>query len=89
MVVAKIAAPVFELPVFLSRFQPFSLPCRIVRILERHIVQAERLTSHPGPILCCELIEEHLHRRAIRYDVMHRQYKNVLILRKPDQRQAQ
>ena len=89
MLFPQLGAPVGQLPVFLSRFQPVALPCGIVGILDRECRQGGLLPLYPGPVLGGKLADDDAIRPVVRHDVVHRHHQQVLFRIRADERYAQ
>jgi len=65
--------------------QPFPLPRRIVRILDRQLRQRIRLPLAEGSVEFSQLADKNPHRPAVGNNMVPRQQQNMLLLIEPNQ----
>ena len=87
--VAQPVAPIRQLPRLLASLQPAALPQRIVAVLNRQFGQLWRLTALKGVITAHEFVDQHIHRPAVRHDVVQGQQQDVFIVSQFQQQDAQ
>jgi len=76
--IAQLSLPIIQLFLEHRAGEPFPLPGRIVRILDRQLLQRRRLTRGKRLVQRRQLADEHPHRPAVGNDMVHGQQEHVL-----------
>ena len=84
----ELAAPVLELGLEPPSAQPVALPGGEVAVLNRELREAGRPAQREVPVQGPQLADEHLHRPAVRDDMVHRHEQDVVRQVQPDEHRA-
>ncbi|CAM3119569.1 LysR family transcriptional regulator [Pseudomonas floridensis] len=89
LLIAQLSAPVVELAFALARFQPAALPDGVVGVLQRQLRQTRLAAFAVRLIAMHEFLNHHVHRPAIRHDVVHAHHQHLFVIGKTEQVNAQ
>ncbi|MNK72165.1 hypothetical protein D3C87_916340 [compost metagenome] len=89
MFFTQLLAPVIELTLALAGFQPAALPDRIVGVLQRQRRQLRFAFEAEGLIALDEFLDHHVHRPAVRDDVVHAHHQHEFLVGQGKQTGAQ
>ncbi|MNM55448.1 hypothetical protein D3C81_665870 [compost metagenome] len=79
VIITQLVQPVGQLALLLTCFQPAPLPQRVVAVLDRQGRQGWRLFAQMRRIQLAELLDQHIHRPAVRDTMVQGQQQHMLI----------
>ncbi|MNH06667.1 hypothetical protein D3C79_660430 [compost metagenome] len=89
MLLAQLRAPVVQLPLLFPGLQPAALPQGVVTVLDRQRTQLRLTPLLMGDVQAAEFLDQHIHRPAIRDDVVQGQQQHMLVVGQAQQMNAQ
>ncbi|RMT43738.1 hypothetical protein ALP48_200015 [Pseudomonas syringae pv. solidagae] len=79
MLFAQVSAPVVQLTLLLTGFQPAALPDRIIAVLHEQRLKRQRFTGQQCVVAAQPFVDQHVHRPAIGDHVVQVEQQQVLL----------